>query len=90
MNFEIYTTNLKQAIQTKKERYIVNSIAKAEQQQAQLAVADIGALKRDLPRLKKENQRIYNTKVEDKLSNILRGPFNFELAASVLNTQANQ
>ena len=41
MNFEIYTTNLKQAIQTKKEQYIVNSIAKAEQQLAQLAVADI-------------------------------------------------
>ena len=66
MNFEIYTTNLKQAIQTKKEQYIVNSIVKAEQQQAQLAVADIEALKRHLPRVKEENQGIYNTKVEDK------------------------
>ena len=54
-----------------------------------IPVADIEALKIDLPR-KEENQRIYNTKVVDKLSKILRGPFYFELATSVLNTQANQ
>ena len=56
MNFEIYTTNLKQAIQKKKEQYIVNSFAKAEQQQAQLAVADIEALKRDLPSVNRSKE----------------------------------
>ena len=69
-----YTSDIKRYEQRGSEQYILHSIAKTESRHVEQARGDKEALKNDLPRLKRENQRIYDAKVEDSLLSLARGP----------------
>ena len=73
-NFNKYTDSIKQKEQTTKEQYISQLIKTTETIHKNLSATGRKAAKTEIQRLKRENQRTYNAKVEEKLNLLARGP----------------
>ena len=73
-NFNKYTDSIKQKEQTTKEQYISQLIKTTETIHKNLSATDRKAAKTEIQRLKRENQRTHNAKVEEKLNLLARGP----------------
>ena len=73
-NFNKYTNSIKQKEQTTKEQYISQLIKTTETIHKNLSATDRKAAKTEIQRMKRENQRTYNAKVEEKLNLLARGP----------------
>ena len=65
-------------------QYIQDLINNIENTHERLARGDKEVLKNDLRHLKRDNQRTYDAKVEEKIQSLAKGPLNFGTPVEIL------